>query len=276
VFEWLSHIPLWLLGLLLFAAIVAAAWLGRVERQRRERTNPEFAKLRNETQEGYVVSGILALLGLLIGFTFSMVLDRFEGRRMLVVEDAAAIETLYLQVQLLEEPHRTRLSGLLTRYADNHVELAEVNGQTGDRLLRDNQRLLLELWNATIPAFNSIRGIDFSAAFAESVNHVIELDTQRKAARKAQIPAPIFALLFVYVIVAAMVVSFVMGEGARLATGTLLVLFTLALLLISDINRPVSGMIRESQEPMILVRDMIHANPPGRFTAPPAQPVPGV
>lgn len=276
MFDWLSQIPLWLLGLLLFGAITVAAWLGLVLHRHLEKRDPDFAKNRDETREGYVVSGILALLGLLIGFTFSIVLDRFEGRRTLVVQDAAAIETLYLQAQLLEEPHRARLSGILARYADNHVALAERDLRVADHLLRDNRRLLLELWNATIPAFNSIRNIDFSAAFVESVNNVIELDMQRKAARKAQIPAPIFALLFVYVIVAALVVSYVMGERARLATTALLALFTLALLLMSDINRPVSGMIRESQEPMILVRDMIHANPPGRFTAPPAQPVPGV
>ena len=275
MFQWLSLIPVWQLGLLLFAAIGLAAWLGLYLHRYLERRVPNFSAKRNETREGYVVSGVLALLALLIGFTFSMVVERFEARRALVVEDANAIETLSLRAQLLGEPHRSRLSGLMEHYVDNRVELAQANGDVADRLLRDNQRLLLEIWKATIPAFNSIRDLDFSAAFVDSANDVIALDAQRKAVRRAQIPAPIFALLFVYTIAASMVVSYVMGESVKPATATMLALFTLVLLLMSDLNQPVNGMIRESQGPMLRVQEMIHDNPPARFITPPLPPAPG-
>lgn len=275
MFDWLTHIPLWLLGMLLFVAMLAAAWLGYTLRRQIEARDPGFAKERNDTQEGYIVSAVLALLGLLIGFTFALVIDRYEARRLLVVEEANAIGTLYLRAQLLDEPHRARFSGLLSRYVDNHIELAKVDPLEGNQLLRDNERLLTDLWAATIPAFDTIRGIDFSSTFVDSVNHVIDLDAARKAARVAQIPSAVFALLFVYAIVTAMTVSYVLvGKRGRLAGLTLLVLFTLSLMLLSDINRPVTGMIRESQMPIEALRRMMRENPPAAFDAPPPAPNP--
>lgn len=261
MFDWLIQIPLWLLGILLCASMFAAAWTGFALRKYAQRRDPDFEQRQNDTQEGYIVSAVLALLGLLIGFTFSLVLDRYEARRLLVIEDANAIETLYLRAQLLDEPHRSHISNLLNLYVDNHLALAEAEGPEAVQLLQDNRHLIADLWLATRPAFASIKGIDFSSAFVDSVNRVIELDTQRKAARMAQIPAAIFAVLFSYSIVSSLVTSYVLsGPRVRLAGLALLVLFTMTLMLISDINRPLNGTIRESQQPMQALRHVLRAH----------------
>lgn len=267
MFDWLIHIPLWLLGLLLFAAMVAAMLAGIALRRRNERRDPLFAETRSDTQEGYIVSSVLTLLGLLIGFTFALAVDRYEARRLLVLDDANAIETLYLRAQLLEEPHRSRFSDLLVGYTDNHVQLAQME-ETDEarRLLGANDRLLADLWTATVPAFETIRGIDFSSSFVDSVNQVIELDAARKAARTAQIPGAVFGVLFVYAIITAAVLGYVLvGRRGRLSGVALLGLFTLSLMLLSDINRPVTGTIRESQAPMERLQRMLRSNPPALF-----------
>ena len=75
-------------------------------------------------QEGYVVSAVLGLLALMLGFTLAMAVDRYETRRALVLEEANAIGTTYLRAQLFGEPHRARLSKLLVEYNDNRLALA--------------------------------------------------------------------------------------------------------------------------------------------------------
>lgn len=268
MFHWLTEIPTWLLGLLLFAMMMAAALAGYALRQRNERKDADFHATRSETQEGYIVGSVLTLLGLLIGFTFAMAVDRYEARRLLVLDDANAIEELYLRAQLLDEPHRSRYSDLLVRYTDNHLALAELQeeGPESERLLAGNDRMLADLWTITAPAFDSIRGIDFSTALVDSANHVIELDASRKAARQAQIPAAVFAVLFIYAIITAAVLGYVLnGKRGRLAGASLLALFTLALMLLSDINRPVTGAIRESQGPMERLRRTLQQSPPALF-----------
>lgn len=122
--EWLVDISLWLLGLFLFAVLVAAILVGYALRRRNDRVDASVGDCRNDTQEGYIVSVVLTLLGLLIGFTFALAVDRYEARRLLAVESANAIETLYLRVQLLEESHRTRISTITILYAENQILLA--------------------------------------------------------------------------------------------------------------------------------------------------------
>ena len=264
--DWVMAIPIWLLGLLLVATMVGALFAGHAFRGVTDRRDSKVGAKHSETQEGYILGGVLSLLALLIGFTYALAIDRFDARRVLVTEDARAIQTLYLRAQLLEEPHRSRFSNVILRYTDNRLQLAQAPPDDARALLADNDRLIAELWAATIPAFETVRGIDFSSALVESVNQVIELDAARKAARTAQIPPPIFALLYLYIVVTSAMLGYVLiGRRGRLAGGLLLALFALALMLMSDINRPTTGNIRESQGAMERLRDFLRDNPPARL-----------
>ena len=89
-------------------------------------------------QESYVVSAVLGLLALLLAFTFSLATDRFEARRVLVLEESNAIGTAFLRTQLLGEPHRARLSQLLIEYTDNRIVLAKAEGKA-DRAAASHQ-----------------------------------------------------------------------------------------------------------------------------------------
>src|SRR5512139_1750487 len=50
---------------------------------------------------GPIIGAVFALLGLLIAFTFSGAYSRFDARRQLIVQEANAIGTAYLRVDLL-------------------------------------------------------------------------------------------------------------------------------------------------------------------------------
>jgi hypothetical protein len=262
--DWISRTPIWLLGLALFLAMVAAALAGDWLSRWADRMPDRWGRL-TETQVGYVVTTVYALLGLLIGFTFSVAVERFQYRRELVVRDAVAIEQLYLRAQLLEEPHRSRFSNLLVRYAENHIALAQARRDQARTasLLSQDEAFQRDLWIATVPAFQSIRTIDFSSSFVDSVNEVINTDAERNAVRRAEIPRTIIHLLMLYSIIAAALLGAVMkSRKGEVVSIVLLALSTMALMLIADINRPVDGTIHESQEPMIRMLEQLRANPP--------------
>lgn len=272
--EWFRTAPIWLMGLLLFVATVGCALAGaRVNRWYTQR-NREQERL-SESQAGHVVSMIYALLSLLIGFTFQMAAERFEVRRQLVREDAIAIETLYLKAQLLADPYRSTLSGLLVRYAENHLALAQVRREDSDarRLMADDDQLRRELWTALIPAFDSIKDLDFSTSLVESSTEVVRVDTARRAARGSPIPTTIILGLIFYSLVAAAGLGAIMkSRKGEIASAFLLGLSALALMLISDLNRPVDGTIHESQEPMRQMLVRLQNNPPTVFQPIAAQP----
>lgn len=265
--EWFRTAPIWLLGLLLFVATVGCALAGaRANRwyRRRHRGQEQLS----ESQAGYVVSMIYALLSLLIGFTFQMAAERFEVRRQLVREDAIAIETLYLKAQLLADPYRSALSSLLVRYAENHIALAQVRREDSNakKLMADDDRLRRDLWTAVIPAFESIKDLDVSTSLVESSTDVVKVDTARRAARGSPIPTTIILGLFFYSLVAAAGLGAIMkSRKGEIASAILLGLSTLALMLITDLNRPVDGTIHESQEPMRQMLVRLQNNPPAVF-----------
>jgi hypothetical protein len=81
----------------LFVAMFAMLELGHRPGVRRRRIDAESAAAGTGVVEG----AVFALLGLLIAFTFSGAASRFDERRKLIVEEANAIGTAYLRLDLL-------------------------------------------------------------------------------------------------------------------------------------------------------------------------------
>jgi len=91
VLDWLRDAPLWQSGAALLLWLLAAREAGRLFRLRHDARHPGHEERLTET--GFLVSAILGLLALLIGFTFSMALNRFEARQGLVQQEALALST---------------------------------------------------------------------------------------------------------------------------------------------------------------------------------------
>jgi hypothetical protein len=218
------------------------------------------------SQESYIVSSVLGLLAILLGFTLAMALDRYDVRRHLVVEEANSIGTAYLRAQLLGEPHRTRLSNLLVEYTDNRIELATASGASVSPLLAKNNELLTSIWAATAAGFDSISNLDFSSTFVESVNNLIDLDSTRKASRLARVPGEVFLVLLIYSFTTSIALGYTLiGPRGKVAGAFFLSLLSLSLVLIIDLDRPTSGNLRESQAPMERLLSSLKANPPGTY-----------
>jgi hypothetical protein len=263
---WLRTTPILVLGLLALFVIGGASVLGIVLRSRQlaRRAAQKLEAAQHEGYEGYIVSAVLGLLALLMGFTFSLAIDRFDSRRILVLHEANAIGTTYLRAQLLEEPHRARISALLLAYTGNRIALAG-DGASAE-MLADNDRLITDLWTATAAAFPAIKDLDFSSSFLETMNNLIDLDAARKAARGAHVPTEVLVVLFIYLAVTAGVLGYVLGaSGRRAAAGFLLVLLTLSLVLVIDIDRPTRGGVLESQAPMSRLAETLRSQSPDVF-----------
>jgi hypothetical protein len=244
---WLSTTSLAPVAGILFVTVGGALLLGWLVRH----------KVPRAPQEGdtLLTSSVLGLLALLLSFTFALATDRYETRRILVQTEANAIGTMYLRSQLLEEPHRAELSRILIAYTDNRIALAKAKPNENADLLATNDRLLRDFWTAAAATFPSIRDLDFSSTFYDSVNQMIDLDATRKSARMARVPPLVFILLFIYVAAsAAMLGFFAVGRRGFAQSALFLFLLVLVLLVVVDIDQPSLGGIRESQAPMERLR----------------------
>jgi len=147
------------------------------------------------------------------------------------------------------------------------IELAATPpGPKQKRLLETNDRLIVDLWAATVAAFPSLRSYPFSNAFLETMNNLIDMDAARKAGRQAHVPAAVFLILVLYQFIVAGVISYALvGRRGRLTALILFLLLGALMVLIIDVDRPTSGTVTESQEPMIQLAAFLKAQPPGSF-----------
>ena len=263
---WLSGLSL--TGVILFVLIsltlasLAGYFVRRVELRRAARRE----EVVEHSQESYLVGSMLGLLALLLAFSFSMALDRYEERRHLVVQEANAIGTAYLRAQMLDEPHRSRLSGLLVEYTDNRIELASAAPGRGGPLLARNDRLLTDIWAAVAASRESALRHGITTALLMTYNEVIDLDTERKVARQMRVPTAVLLLLYGFLMLTALVLGYVLEERrGRMGAGVLFLILSLYIGIISDLSRPAAGTIIESQEPMLMLRQSMKAQPPAAF-----------
>jgi hypothetical protein len=107
-----------LITVALFVGMVLLLHVGRQIGLRRLAQDPEGG----HSGTGAVEGAVFALLGLLIAFTFSGAISRFDERRNLIVEEANDIGTAYLRLDLLPTSAQPALRDLFRRYVDSRLE----------------------------------------------------------------------------------------------------------------------------------------------------------
>jgi hypothetical protein len=274
--HWLADLSIAAIGIGILALMLVAAGAGHLIRRMQRRRSTKKVRESGESvaQEGYLLSGMLGLLGLLLAFSFGMVLNRYEARRELVTTEANAIGTAYLRAQLLDEPHRSHLSQLLVAYTGNRIELANAGGESRVLIARNDQ-LLTDIWTAVRASRESALAHGVTTALLMSFNEVIDLDTERKVAWELRVPVEVGVLLIVYLAVMAGVVGHqVDGPRGRRAATVLFIAIALSITVITDLNRPMSGNARESQRAMLMLLQSLRAQPPQVFDGPNEPPGP--
>lgn len=251
-----GEIPVATTVLRILLAIVIAALIGYGLQKAGIRYGKRAPRTeRMESQENFLVSGILVLLALMLAFTTSFVLELYDQRRLLAVEEANAIGSAYFQTQALDEPHRTRLSKLLVDYTDNRIALSRAPADRRQLLAR-NDRLLTDISAAVLAATQNARDKGISSPFYLFFAKVLDYDTERKVARMSRVPEGILVTLYAFLVVTAGLLGAVLnGARQRIIAGIFFVLLTLAVAMIVDLNRPTRGTIRESQLGLELLRD---------------------
>lgn len=242
-----TQTSLLILGAGLLAAMLTAAWLGNRARTR-------GGDRENDAEEGYLLSAVLALLGLLIAFTFSLAVSRYDTRRELVVNEANAIGTAWLRAGLAGGDAGPALQGAIATYTDVRLGLSRLEPppQVEAETVRQQHIVWARLKAIAVAEPSPVTGTTIVA-----VNDMFDAASSRAAERAAHIPGEVLTVLVIYAIMAAGIVGYVMGDSGRrhrTVTMILFLLLTMAITLILDLDRPLSGAITVSQQPMWDVR----------------------
>jgi len=260
---WIESTPLlviWLVLALQFCAALFVGYRGKSFLNWISRKKQPVDK--SDEAIGFLLSAALALLGLLIAFTFSMAANRFDARRQLVTNEANAVGTTYLRLQLVDEPNRTTLSRLLLLYLDARLAFFSA-GTDKNAITRADARtgaIETKMWNALSLSVRSHPSATFNSALLQATNDMFDLAAADRVERETRVPATILLVLQLYSLIAALMLGQTLASAHRshfVAATTLFVLVGLAIALILDLDRPATGTITVSTAPFARAAESI-------------------
>jgi hypothetical protein len=255
-----DFLPIW--GVFLATAAVALLSIEggyRLGIYRRGRSEQE-----DRPPVGEMVAATLALLTLLLAFTFGLAASRFDVRRGLVIDEANAIGTTYLRAAMLPEPHRTEVRNLLREYVELRLEAVEP-GKLARSIAR-SQEQHDRLWEHATAVGKETPGSIVVGLFIQSLNEVIDLHTKRLVFGAGnRIPGTTWVALYFLAVVGTAALGYHNGLAGSCRSPALLALvlaFTAVIALIVDLDRPQEGVLRVSQQAMSDLRNSMRSMQP--------------
>jgi hypothetical protein len=253
-----SHIPIWAFGVGTFVVLGLVTEAGfLLQRGLDRRARAVEAKVESKAGGPTQILGVtVGLMSLLLSFTFSIAVNRHDARRVLVLSEANAIGTAWLQADLAAEPYRTALEQTLKTYVQVRVDFYEAGDDqaTLAQVEQQTSALQAQLWATTGQVVRGSPNTEYSAALAGAMTNVFDHAPARKAAMAARIPVAVLATLSVLLMASAAMLGAVLGEDGvrhhRLLWLVLLAMLAVTMTLIIDIDRPRQSHVRVSQTPL--------------------------
>ena len=192
----------------------------------------------------FVLGGTLTLLGLIIGFTFSMAVSRYEQRKNYEEQEANAIGTEFVRADLLPPTDAEKLRILLKRYLDQRIlnydsrdrqRLQQINAQTA--LLQN------EMWSVVARSGTAQPSIVTALAIS-GMNDVLNAQGYTQAAWWNRIPLAAWALLLLISIFCNLMIGYVAHGRSSFLFLVLPIALSISFFLVADIDSPRGGIIR--------------------------------
>ena len=243
--------------LLLVSSLVVLGLSAYVGALRQRKLRPFDADDRQDF--GVVQGTALTLLGLLIGFTFSMAMSRYEQRKIYEEAEANAIGTEYARAGLLPAADTKRVHELLVNYLDKRVLFYTTrDAKRLQQIDTDTAQLQNDLWS-TVQDRAVAQPTILTSLVVGGMNDVLNSEGYTQAAWWNRIPFEAWVLLAVIAIGC----NLLIGHGTHRTSPLLIVLplaVSLSFYLIADIDSPRGGMIRMRPENLLRLSQSLHAH----------------
>jgi len=214
-------------------------------------------KQENRDDFTFVLGGTLTLLGLIIGFTFSMAVSRYDQRKNDEEQEANAIGTEYVRADLLPAADADKVRALLNAYLVQRLrwyrcrphEEREINAQTA--------RMQTQMWTSVSRPV-AAQPTPVAAVVLSGMNDVLNSQGYTQASWWNRIPTAAWMLLIFVAVFCNMLVGF--GEQGRSASVLLIlpIALSVSLFLIADIDSPRGGVIRVQPQNLESLSDSLH------------------
>jgi hypothetical protein len=220
--------------------------------------------LSAEAREDFSVvqAATLTLLGLIIGFSFSMAVSRYDQRKNYEEEEANAIGTEMVRADLLPSLDAENVRKLLRRYVEQRIQFYTVRDPDHLReIAHETAQTQTELWSA-IREPATAQPTPITALVVSGMNDVLNTEGYTQAAWRNRIPPGAWVLMLAIAIFC----NGLIGYGRKAPRGHALVLFiwplvaSISFALIADVDSPRGGVIRVVPQNLTSVARSVDSN----------------
>ncbi len=245
--------PLFLVS---FAVLSLSAWFGKGFLSRRGEPD-EVARDDFET----ILTAMLTLLGLIIGFSFSMAISRYDQRKNLEEEEANAIGTAYVRADLLPASDAARMRALLKEYLEVRMQFYDTRDPEQLRAVAARRaKLQADLW-ASVQGPAAAQPTAVMALVVKGINDVLNAQGYTQAAFWNRIPQAAWLLLISIAVCSNLLLGYGF-HGSKTARRLLFVMplvISVSFFLIADIDSPRGGLILVNPQNLKSLADSIRS-----------------
>jgi hypothetical protein len=213
-------------------------------------------------QEGpteMLVGSLLALMAFLLAVTMGMASDRFDTRRGLVLAEANAIDTAYLQADYLPDPEAEELKGLLREYLPLRIASADTAQVQAN--VQASIALHAQMWAVFSEVVSTGHSPDLMSSLGESLTEIVNLnETRVVSGMYNRVPETVLLLLLAGSALSLGMIGYSAGLRRRRSVVSAVVLVLalgVVLTLVIDLDRPQDGLVNVSQQPLTDVQQRI-------------------
>ena len=211
------------------------------------------------TDYSVIVGATLTLLGLLIGFTFSMATTRYDLRKSLEEEEANAIGTEYTRLDFLPAQDSVRLQALLRQYTGLRIRFYTTRDQADlQRIDVETSKIQNQMWT-TVSGAAKLQPTPLSALASSGMNDVLNAQGYTQAAWWNRIPIAAWILMFLIAALSNVLLGFGMHSKAPVLSIILPLSVSISFFLIADIDSPRAGVIRVQPQNLYALAESLKA-----------------
>jgi hypothetical protein len=247
MFDAFFQLPTYLLFVIIFFVIITCNGLGYRYKKKILAKHPD----RLHESMGSVEGSILGVTSLLLGFSFSVAVAKYEARRSMTVAEANDIGTAILRCDLYPDSIRSPLRADFKEYVETRIAYyqAGYNEEMIQEELKKAEEISGRIWKR-VALYSSDNNFRVSSLqMIPNLNEMIDIVTTRDAQRMSRVPPLVLWTLLIFVFTAA----FLLGSDYKGHKRNIMLLaayalvMTLTLNLINELNHPRQGLINLNQ-----------------------------
>ena len=205
-------------------------------------------------------SATMALLGLLLAFSFSMSVTRHDARQLVILKEAKVIGTVYMRSDFLSAEQSAPMKALLKSYVDQRLAYHSANHDDPalPEVRKQTDTLQRQLWAIAAMADNyrEPKAVQLGL-LSSAVNDMSDAASEAQFARDDHVPPAVIWLLFVVTLVSGAMAGYAFGARRQrnwLAFAGFAVMIVIVVYTILDLDRPLRGLIQVDQAPMLSLK----------------------